>query len=120
MSHFPCRADLDFFNTKRMPHWAKLLATFPGAIDTCVNAHAGLRVTSGQCAAHNLLVIIRGMGRRGKDIGQALAHIAEYPECAISPEKRAAFALKWARRLGVVAPGKGSRRAPVQRHEFTL
>jgi len=56
---FPCHADLAFFNSKRTPLWA--LPFVPNRnlaapqIDLVINAHAGLRHTSGEIAAQNLL-----------------------------------------------------------------
>ena len=69
------------------------------SIDACVNAHGGFRYTNGQVAAHNLLAIVRAKQRLGEDIRQALLVISQFPECAIDPGKRAAFARKWAQRL---------------------
>ncbi len=63
-------------------------------------------MTSTECAAHNLLAILRGTLRRGVPIMLTLETIAAHPECAISPEKRAAFARKWANRLGANLPEK--------------
>lgn len=103
---FPTRTDLEFFQSRqRLPGWIGRIVTKsqlppPHAlIDDVVNAHAGVRVTSGEVAVHNLLSIIRSYRRRGADVVQELRRLAEYPECAINPEKRAAFARKWARRL---------------------
>lgn len=111
-SVFPCHSDLAFFNSKRTPRWAHRFAPNRDLgvpqIDLVINAHAGLRPTSGEVAAHNLLAILRSMERRGLNIGHELARIAQYPECAIHPEKRAAFARKWARRLGVDVPEEGT------------
>lgn len=99
---FPCSADLVFYQSKRTPAWAaRIKAPATASIDWCVDAHAGIRVTSGECAANNLLAILSGYRKRGKNLEQELLALAQHPECAINPEKRAAFARKWAKRIGV-------------------
>ena len=110
---FPTETDLKFYESKRVPQWAAPLVaarakrfgadTLPAVIDDVVNAHAGLRMTSGECAVHNLLSIVRGDRRRGRSLEQRLAQLATEPGCLINPEKRAAFARKWARRMQQVA-----------------
>lgn len=108
---FPTETDLRFFESKRVPRWAQplmaerakryrtLAIELPTLIDDVVNAHAGLRMSSGECAAHNLLSIVRSYRRRGLILERHLAQLAVEPGCAINPEKRAAFARKWARRM---------------------
>lgn len=66
-------------------------------IEHVVNAHGGVRPTSGELAALNLLAILRIRRRLGKDFG--LRALAAHPECLIDPKKRAAFARKWADRI---------------------
>lgn len=103
MPNFPCKSDLEFYQSKRTPAWAKRIekppASISTAIDTCVNAHAGFRYTKGELAAHNLLTLIRGAVRRNQDLRQCLLVIANHPECLLDPHKRASFARKWARRV---------------------
>lgn len=102
---FPCSADLAFYHACRTPRWARDIKTSLIAdIDHVVNAHAGARTTSGQCASNNLMAILAGYQRRGKDLSRELVKIAQHPECAINPEKRAAFARKWAARIGLNPP----------------
>jgi hypothetical protein len=107
---FPTETDLRFYESKRVPQWAAPLIKargkrLPGAetplalIDDVVNAHAGERITSGECAAHNLLSLARSYRRRGLDLEQRLSELAREPGCLINPEKRASFARKWARRM---------------------
>jgi hypothetical protein len=106
---FPTETDLRFYEAKHVPRWAapliKARAKRPGAellpalIDDVVNAHAGERLTSGECAVHNLLTIVRSWRRRGEDIRISLLEVSQAPGCLINPEKRAAFARKWARRM---------------------
>lgn len=74
-------------------------ASYFSSIDCVVNAHAGERPTAGELAAHNLLVIVRSYAKRKKDLTAELQRIAAAPGCPINPEKRVAFARKWARRL---------------------
>jgi hypothetical protein len=106
---FPTETDLRFYEAKHVPRWAapliKARAKRPGAellpalIDDVVNAHGGERMTSGECAVHNLLGIVRSYRRRGLDLEQRLSELAREPGCLINPEKRASFARKWARRM---------------------
>lgn len=104
---FPLAIDLQFFQSKQdLPAWASPFANrvtrqSHALIDDVVNAHAGLRQTAGELAAGNLLSIVRSWCRRGADLVQGLSELAIHPQCAISPEKRAAFARRWARRLAV-------------------
>jgi hypothetical protein len=106
---FPTRTDLEFFQSKHLQNWTTRIATKSPSplftpvqhaiIDDVVNAHAGIRPTSGECAAHNLLVLVRSHLRRRANLVEELQKLAVQPGCAINPEKRAAFARKWARRL---------------------
>ena len=110
---FPTRADLEFFQSRqRLPGWTSRIAVKSGdrahqatrvaqhaKIDDVVNAHAGARDTSGEVAAHNLLVIVQSYQRRKVDLAKELQKLAKDPGCAINPEKRAAFARKWSNRL---------------------
>jgi len=99
-SGFPCSTDLAFYQARRLPAWARdIKGTAPG-VDAVVNAHAGVRVTSAEGAAHNLLCLLASAIRRG-NLDATLLVLAKFPQCAISPEKRAAFARKWALRLGL-------------------
>jgi len=110
LRRFPTQTDVAFYRAKQehaLPGWArKLVAEQRGPtpvllIDLAVNAHAGIRFTSGQLAASNLLSILR---RTNRDLDRpALAaklwELARNPECMINPARRASFARKWARRL---------------------
>jgi hypothetical protein len=105
---FPTRTDLEFFQSKQTtPRWVARIATKSpllnpvqhALIDDVINAHAGIRSTSGECAAHNLLVLVRSHLRRKVNLVEELQKLAVQPGCAINPEKRAAFARKWAQRL---------------------
>jgi hypothetical protein len=102
---FPTHADLRFWQARQaLPDWARTLrekVTSPSheTIDYVVNEHAKSRPTAGECAASNLLHIVRSMRRRKLDLVQELRRMALQPACAINPEKRAAFARKWADKL---------------------
>jgi hypothetical protein len=102
---FPRAIDVQFFQSKQvLPAWARRFATkvsrpAHALIDDVVNAHACLRPTAGEVAALNLLSIVRSWRNRGADLVQELETVAVHPQCAISPEKRAAFARRWAKRL---------------------
>lgn len=110
MAHFPTQIDVDFYLSKqKLPAWAQKVqkiqeAKFDAAegIEFIVNAHAGVRGSDGERAAHNLLAIVRGYRRRKVDLGAELCQLSTNPGCVINPEKRAAFARKWARRLGAI------------------
>jgi hypothetical protein len=108
---FPTRTDLEFFQSRqRPPSWTSRIPVKTGdrafqndrlrtIIDDVVNAHAGVRPTSGEVAVHNLIVLVRSYQRRGVNLVEELEKLAVQPSCAINPEKRAAFARKWARRM---------------------
>jgi hypothetical protein len=100
---FPSSTDLAFYQCKqRLPRWAQplLKRSETASIDLCVNAHAGIRSSAGEMAAHNLLAILRSMQRRrAANLAAELYKIADAPGCAIDPAKRAALARKWADRL---------------------
>lgn len=103
---FPTHADLAFYQARQeLPQWAAALAkpavVHVDIIDHVVNAHASVRPTSGELAAHNLMALVRSRQRRGGNIAQALQELAQHPQCAINPEKRASFARKWAARVEV-------------------
>jgi hypothetical protein len=117
MAHFPSQIDVDFYLSKqKLPAWAQKVQAAREAklqraswsvdaaegIEFIVNAHAGVRGSDGERAAHNLLAIVRGYRRRKVDLGAELRQLSTNPGCAINPEKRAAFARKWARRLGAI------------------
>lgn len=110
MSNFPTESDVAFFEAKRAPDWVLLMrerktgtwcnrGNPSDLINACVNAHAGIRPTKGELAAHNLMAIVKGWQRRKEDLVAALELTARHPQCAIDPRKRSAFALKWAKRL---------------------
>ena len=99
-SGFPCTADLTFYQSRHMPLWARRgIRVGTITIDGVVNAHAGIRMTSAHCAAHNLIWLLANAIRRGK-LDAMLIQLAEHPQC-IDAKKRAAFARKWALRLGL-------------------
>ena len=98
--NFPGPADLHFYNSKKTPAWAKKIqSNVISSIDDCVNAHAGITSKSNEVAYHNVMVFIKGWQRRNEDVLDHLEQIAMHPECAINPEKRAAFAKRLIRRL---------------------
>jgi hypothetical protein len=113
-TRFPTLTDVEFYRSRQeLPTWAAALTQAPkmkwaraevSLIDLVVNSHAGVRPTSGEIAVGNLLSILRGYRRRGEPLATNLFTICRAPGCAINPEKRAAFALKWARRIA----GEGS------------
>lgn len=111
---FPIQIDLEFHLSKQvLPVWAQKVqaaqdakvkrapwnADAASTIDIIVNAHAGVRSSKGEMAAHNLLAIVRGYRRRGGDLEGKLRFLAAHPECLVDPKRRAGFARKWAARL---------------------
>lgn len=69
-------------------------------VNACVNANAGVRLTSGELAAHNLMALVRRVRGEGREtLMQRLLDLAHCPGTVISPKRRAGFALRWYRRL---------------------
>lgn len=104
-SNFPTQSDLNFYQSKRLPSWAKKIKK-PNSIDygndhidICINSHAGLRTTSGECEIHNMMAFVKGWERRGVNVEARLEELAVNPGCMINPEKRKAIAKRWLRRL---------------------
>lgn len=108
-SGFPTLTDVEFYRShQELPAWAARMTRDPkhkwaksdvALIDLVVASHAGIRPTSGELAASSLLSILRSYRRRGGHLEGYLAEIRQNPGCAINPEKRAAFARKWACRI---------------------
>lgn len=112
---FPTEADLNFYEALREPAWVARMrvlrarrhwepntqqARMAMLVDAVVNAHGRIRVTSGECASHNLMALAKSF--RAHDIKELAAYLESFarePACAISPKRRAGFAAKWARRL---------------------
>lgn len=100
-SRFPNSADFAFYQSRqRAPQWAEQWVLRSRVeVDSVVNAHACIRPTSGEVAAQNLMLLIRGVERRRGNVEEFLSSVALNPMCAISPQRRAGFARKWARRI---------------------
>lgn len=86
---------------KTVPSWAPLAALprlpVPNAtVDECIRDHAGERVA--HLDASNLLSILR-LVRKRESMVPTLQRIALDPGTSIRPERRAAFARKWLRRI---------------------
>jgi hypothetical protein len=105
---FPTRTDLAFYQSKqRLPAWTGRIAVKSpmrnpiehALIDDVINAHAGVNGTAGEMSAANLCSLVRSFRRRGADLTEELQKLVVQPGCVIHPEKRAAFARKWTRRL---------------------
>ena len=73
-SRFPCEADLDLYTAKTLPRWAHSMRERTrdkqpdswhrtDLIDIAINAHAGIRPTSGECSAHNIMAMIAKLNR---------------------------------------------------------
>ena len=99
---FPCKADLEFYQAKREPAWARNIRNAPKpSIDVVVNAHAHVRLLSGECAAQNLRALLGPYLRdsTSKYLADYREEIALHPQYAISSKRRAGFARKWAAKL---------------------
>lgn len=116
-SHFPCRADADLFLAlKPAPRWLdQLNAGSRGytrhhglMIHFAINAHAGIRVTMGECVAHSLMATLRGMRAGRGDIIETLERYAAQKWSGAdtdSHRKQCALARKWLARINKkVAP----------------
>jgi hypothetical protein len=107
---FPSVADAVFFQSRQpVPAWVDRVyckakrerreTEYWSSLDNVINAHAGIKTTASENAAYNLLVIVRHMRGRNKDLVHELVRISADPGCPINPKRRAAFAMKWARRM---------------------
>lgn len=102
---FPTFADVLFYREQQtLPEWAqKLCAPRSYPIDLVINAHAGVELSSGELAALDLLAIAREVRARCRtELSLSrlfVAQIKHKPPYEGNPERRAAFARKWARRL---------------------
>lgn len=91
---------LDFWQSKQpRPSWAAGLRRGPemvSRIDSCINAHAGIRTTETTTA--NLMVLCRPHHADGTLV-DFLERLSVNPGTSVNPRKRAALAKKWRRRL---------------------
>ena len=95
---FPTKTDLAFYQDQMTPGWGRRFRSAGSLIDQCVNDHAQVRWTHGELAAFNLMQLVRGAVRLGKNPLEYLEQLAHNPACSTSPRRRAAFARKWVRR----------------------
>lgn len=90
------KAHVEFWTARNQPKWAGLVrSSLPSpSIHSCVNTHAGIRLTDGERAAHNLMPLLRGARKRG-DLVAALIRIGLSPGTVINPERRSGYYWKW-------------------------
>lgn len=97
------RTHLEFWQARRLPSWAKLSRNPAPApsIHACINAHAGLRGDEADrsFAIQNTVTLLRVKQRSGRELREYLRSLALQPGTTVRPEKRAACARKWLRRL---------------------
>lgn len=99
---------LDFwYAVKGVPAWADRLTTQKKKtpqelIDGCVNAH-GIAIYD-TLPAQNLCVLVKWARNRGDNLLKYLRFISLNPGTVIRPERRAAYAKKWAKRLSQRTP----------------
>lgn len=87
---FPNKADYRFWARRKAPPWAKPYIKDESSIDSCINAHAGLRLSTYELEAMNLCQLIRFRRNSGANLKEFLA------ELRFSPNRsRAKYAGKW-------------------------
>jgi|688.fasta_scaffold03312_19 hypothetical protein len=96
------RTTLTWFRQKTEPRWASQLVAkeIKTSIDEVINSQSGYgKDIDRHFVAHNLMTLIRGNRKQGKDILVLLQNLENDPGTIIQPQKRSAFARKWAKRL---------------------
>jgi len=101
------KAHLEFWRErKETPSWASQIQTVAFrprqvTVDQVINAHAGIKTTDAENSTASLISILRRVRLREGSEGTLrwLEDIAVNPGTVIHPEKRAAFASKWAKRI---------------------
>lgn len=98
---FPNSTDLAFYSSKTRPAWAARLSPQVPAtsIDSVVNSHGGVRHTSGEVAAYNLMQFIRPAALRGESASGKLERILRERLSAPGAKRRFGFARKWLARM---------------------
>jgi hypothetical protein len=93
---------LAWFRQKTKPAWAsELLAKeVKISIDAVINSQSDYgKETDRHFVAHNLMVLLRGYRRQGRDPLILLDKLASDPGTIIQPNRRSALAKKWANKL---------------------
>jgi len=101
---------VEFWESKqRYPEWAKQVpGRHPGnkqskyrttrsLIDECVNWNGGDKLYTH--ATTSLILLLKSVRRRGGDLGQYLDQMVSDPGTLIEPDRRRAYARRWATRL---------------------
>lgn len=88
-----------YWEKKGLPAWAERaeLGALPVSVHELIPDPESRRDPS--YAAHNLMSLIKSYMRQGKDIVQEFLRIADNPGTLINPNRRAALARKWAKRI---------------------
>ena len=90
------KAHTEFWHAHKSKSLRGAPAIASPSIHKMVNDHAGIRMTSGEMAANNLLVILRSARRRGRsELLQVMLQMAFSPGTVMSAERRAGYCLKW-------------------------
>jgi hypothetical protein len=96
------RTTLAWFRQKTEPSWASELLAKESkiSIDDVINSQSDYgKEIDRHFVAHNLLSLLRGYRRQGKDLLVLLDRLASDPGTIIQPNKRSALAKKWASKL---------------------
>jgi hypothetical protein len=96
------RTTLAWFRQKTEPSWASELVAEENkiSIDDVINSQSDYgKEVDRHFVAHNLMSLLRGYRRRGKDPLILLDRLASDPGTIIQPDKRSALAKKWASKL---------------------
>ena len=103
----PTAADLMFWQSKNLPGWVKRMKKPPaisGGIHACIASRSQKRRPDYESDAGTLVAILKSIRKR-EDVLPALERIAQNPGCLIRPERRAAYARKWAARIRLTRGG---------------
>lgn len=105
------RVHLEFYRSRKpLPKWAQKFNSYNlVTVDHVINANAGVKFfTDGERSAYNLFlsILIKSYRRREPTLVRILNDISISPGTVIHPEKRAAYALKWLKRIARNAGGR--------------
>lgn len=91
------QSHIDLWMIRRGPEWARRGKSRPD-INPIINSRA-LEPQYKFTAAHNLIVILKSMRKRGALL-HGLRDMAENPGTLIDPKRRKAYCIKWLKRIG--------------------
>lgn len=93
------QSHVDLWMLRRGPKWVSEWKGHHPNINAMINAKVRTQVPRYELAANNLLVILRGMRKRGVLL-HGLQGMAQNPGTLISPQRRRGYCIKWLRRIG--------------------